>query len=354
MLRSSSTAVVGAARRESEHGASRMREAVDSLNGWRPPLTSSITSKSAPLLPVRRLAPVSSPATGSSSASAAVRSKRFRPISLAPLEAMPAAPAFAPASPAEPAKPENPGSRRSGARPYATKVSPERPSPSFAAPPRQTKLDVRAEYFECAAPGYYDRSLLNAPWSLGGSVAKESTRLSSSFLARGRADMPSVDAAGTSDLPPIEELPADDAAEGLAGLVMDAEVMAQANRNKMRRQQREITAMQVEKRKARAAASVSNKSLHNDVYASMSPAMMKVHDASFEKRLERSTVVNATDRAIDLLVQKSRRSEVPLSVHDFGSSNAGVLYPNAPALNGLTPAEKVSTLSFSYTAYSAK
>ena len=83
--------------------------------------------------------------------------------------------------------------------------------------------------------------------------------------------------------------------------------------------------------------------LHKD----MSPSSMHAAEASFEHRLQRSTVVPATDRAIEVLVKMSRAAGNDLSAVDF-AANPGSLYPNSPQVDR---SSRHTTLSFQSSAF---
>lgn len=324
----STSAILGAARRETENPGA-VREAAEAMNGWQPSRAASLASKSEPTLPVRR----HRRATGSNldvSPSFSQRVKRFRPIALAPLGAMPPAPAAEmDGFRASPTGDDSSPKQSSGSRPYSLRPKLDRPTPAFAAPPRETRLMPDGDIFECAAPGFYERAVSVAPWSLAGSAARSSDRLSSSFLASGRPDMLPVAASDVA---------------GQAG-TMDS-------RSKLRRQ-REIAAMQIRMQSQAVSPSALSKARRTDPHADMSPAMLKIHDASFDRRLEKSTFVPATDRAIELLVQMSRRDPegIPLSAHDFGAGPASALFPNAPSGNAPMAAAPQRTLSLAHQAF---
>ena len=333
--RSSSTAAIlrGARREVQQHdqgvsiGTKGQREAIELITGWRPAISAS---KSAPILPLRG------------------QPTRFRALPLAPI----ASPLPPPAPPNPPAPPiltatdeSTPSPRRSSPlrKPLAKKAS-----PVFLSPQRDTNLLREGDQFDCAAPGYYDRSVFSAPWSMAGGVP--TTRLSSSFLASGRQN--TLPAAMEQSTPlaaisePAHQQPAELSADGPSAAVSDAQaaIETRGSRNKLRRQQREVAALQ-----SRARQMAGKKILRgsNDLHKDMSPSSMHAAEASFEHRLQRSTVVPATDRAIEVLVKMSRAAGNDLSAVDF-AANPGSLYPNSPQVDR---SSRHTTLSFQSSAF---
>ena len=339
--RSSSTAAIlrGARREVQQHdqgasnGSKGQREAIELITGWRPAISAS---KSAPVLPLRGQ-PI-----------------RFRALPLAPI-ASPLPPPAPPNQPAPPNPPEPPSPLATDeSTPSPRRSSPlrkalaKRASPVFLSPQRETSLLREGDQFDCAAPGYYDRSVFSAPWSMAGGVP--TTRLSSAFLASGRQN--TLPAAMEQSTPlaaisePAHQQPAELSADGPSAAVPDAQaaVATRGSRNKLRRQQREVAALQ---NRARQMAGKKILRGSNDLHKDMSPSSMHAAEASFEHRLQRSTVVPATDRAIEVLVKMSRAAGNDLSAVDF-AANPGSLYPNSPQVDR---SSRHTTLSFQSSAF---
>ena len=120
----------------------------------------------------------------------------------------------------------------------------DRPDAVFVSPPRKTYADdASGDSLACAAPGYYDKSVLTAPWSLSGRVAGEATRLSAAFLAPGRTNML---------LPQQEDVLMDRGSSPTPAspLSPEEEIEQISRAKKLRRQQREVEAMAMEKKRA--------------------------------------------------------------------------------------------------------
>ena len=228
----------------------------------------------------------------------------------------------------------------------------DRPMPVFVSPPRKTYADdASGDSLACAAPGYYDKSVLTAPWSLSGRVAGEATRLSAAFLAPGRTNML---------LPQQEDVLMDRGSSPTPAspLSPEDEIEQISRAKKLRRQQREVEAMAMEKKRS-PGANLKLRAILPDRRFDMSPSQQEAHEASLERRLERQTSQPMTDRAIEQLVaqREGGKGKRPLNVKAdefLFKSPESVLFPNAPQFPCLGEWERTRrahALSFKTTAY---
>ena len=192
----------------------------------------------------------------------------------------------------------------------------DRQSAVFLSPQRST-VKRSGEQYDCVAPGYYDSSVLSAPWTMTGRIQRPE-KLSPTFLAPGRLLPPVETSAGTplgegwdegGQAPPAQHKPA------TAG-----------EQHKLARKQREIQKLQA---RLQNEASRRAKGRHHDDFRS--PAAVQRHEASFEQRLATATTVPNTDRAIAQLVARGGESGF---LDEVGfDSNAG-LTTTGPHVHG--------------------
>lgn len=365
---SSVSSIRSAARREVAQEASTPPGATvttaEHLNGWHPGLAIG-ASRSAPVLPTRRHLNLGSDKSAAVDVSPP---KRFRQSHLAPIDAAEPSAYYrnkhgsssaadaAPVSPTahymSPRRSESP--RRAAGSTSPRKESGIKQSPAFLAPQRDTEIFDGGEKFACAAPGYYDKSVYSAPWSLAGGI--NTSHLSSAFLASGRPHMLLPAAAASS----AEKGPGPSGAGGGSGgggdgpsspsgveetLGVDEKHEAAAEAHKLRRQQREIAKMIAKGRQTNGAK--PTKLQHHDPHATMSPAMIQADDGSLARQLAKKTRMPATDCAIEMLIQMSNRE---LTMRDFlkkadAEGDAEEAAP-APKYSEYTPTMSFSTLAY--------
>ena len=331
------------------------KASVDRLNGWSVG-RSLILSQSAPTL--ARLPP-------QQQQQQQTHTMRFRRAGPPPQESRDEHAAAA-SPPSSPGREPRHSARRDGqafvgSAPRRGRNAPPAGSAVFLSPQRSTSLagrDHGGEGFDCAAPGYYDFSVLSAPWTLAGNVQRPD-KLSPTFLAPGRSLPPVGERAATGDRGDGSRSPEREAPQarrhqrggGQRGARFSSRSPGRAadsgggaathhetphnspslgEQQKLARKEREVQQLQLHLRnEARKAKGGTGGGRSSSKFKS--PAMVAKAEASFESRLARATNVPKSDHAIASIMS---RPTPPAFLSEFVTFDAGPQTLTGPHVHG--------------------